>query len=58
MNRYPKVVILFMTGFEIFSAMTVYGFLSYEKGCVRIPNRELMEWFDDMLRKLKYCGKF
>lgn len=47
-----------MTGFEIFSAMTVYGFLSYEKGCVRIPNRELMEWFDDMLRKLKYCGKF
>lgn len=36
---------------EIFSAMTVYGFLSFEKGCVRIPNWELMERFDHILRK-------
>ncbi len=28
---------------EIFSAMVVYGFLSYENGRVRIPNKELME---------------
>ncbi len=28
---------------EIFSAMVVYGFLSYENGKVSIPNRELME---------------
>lgn len=41
---------------EIFSAMTVYGFLCYEKGCVRIPNRELMERFDDMLRKQPSLG--
>ena len=27
---------------EIFSAMVVYGFLSYENGRVRIPNKELM----------------
>lgn len=27
---------------EIFSAMVVYGFLSYENGCVSIPNKELM----------------
>lgn len=27
---------------EIFSAMVVYGFLSYENGFVSIPNRELM----------------
>ena len=27
---------------EIFSAMVVYGFLSYENGKVRIPNKELM----------------
>ena len=27
---------------EIFSAMIVYGFLSYEDGKVRIPNREIM----------------
>lgn len=41
---------------EIFSAMTVYGFLSFEKGCVRIPNHELMERFDDMLRKEPSLG--
>lgn len=41
---------------EIFSAMTIYGFLCYEKGCVRIPNHELMERFDDMLRKEPSLG--
>ena len=41
---------------EILSAMTVYGFLSFEKGCVRIPNRELMERFDDMLQKQPSLG--
>ncbi len=35
---------------EIFSAMGVYGFLSYENGQVTIPNRELMGKFDDMIR--------
>ncbi len=41
---------------EIFSAMTIYGFLCFEKGCVRIPNHELMERFDDMLRKEPSLG--
>lgn len=41
---------------EIFSAMVVYGFLSYENGCVRIPNKELMEKFDDMLLKEPSLG--
>ncbi len=36
---------------EIFSAMVVYGFLSYEKGYVSIPNMELMGNFNDMLKK-------
>lgn len=36
---------------EICSAMVVYGFLSYEGGCVSIPNKELMERFEDMVRK-------
>ncbi len=36
---------------EIFSAMVVYGFLSFEKGNVMIPNRELMEKYADMLRR-------
>lgn len=36
---------------EIFSAMVVYGFLSYSNGKVLIPNKELMDKFTDMLRK-------
>lgn len=35
---------------EIFSAMVVYGFLSYENGAVAIPNKELMDKFSDMLK--------
>lgn len=41
---------------EIFSAMVVYGFLSYENGYVSIPNRELMGKFDDMLQKEPSLG--
>lgn len=36
---------------EIYSAMLVYGFLSYENGRIRIPNKELMDKFGNMLRK-------
>lgn len=41
---------------EIFSAMVVYGFLSYNNGFVSIPNKELMDKFDDMLRKEASLG--
>jgi hypothetical protein len=41
---------------EIFSAMVVYGFLSYENGCVNIPNKELMDKFNDMLMKEPTLG--
>lgn len=41
---------------EIFSAMLVYGFLSYEEGKVSIPNKELMDKFEDMLRKEQSLG--
>lgn len=41
---------------EIFSAMVVYGFWSYENGKVSIPNKELMNKFDDMLQKEKSLG--
>lgn len=41
---------------EIFSAMVVYGFLSYEKGKVSIPNWELMDKFTDMLQKEPSLG--
>ncbi len=38
---------------EIFSAMVVYGFLSFENGMVSIPNRELMDKFCEAMRKVK-----
>lgn len=41
---------------EIFSAMVVYGFLSYENGKVSIPNKELMDKFVDMLQKETSLG--
>lgn len=41
---------------EIFSAMVVYGFLSYENGCVSIPNKELMDKFSDVLMKEPSLG--
>lgn len=36
---------------EIFSAMVVYGFLSYKDGYMTIPNKELLDKFADMLQK-------
>ena len=36
---------------EILSAMVVYGFLSYYNGKVYIPNKELMDKFDEMIQK-------
>lgn len=41
---------------EIFSAMVVYGFLSYENGKVCIPNKELLEKFADMMQKEPSLG--
>lgn len=41
---------------EILSAMVVYGFLSYYQGKVYIPNKELMDQFDEMLRKETSLG--
>ena len=55
-QEYAAVSMSLTTKDEIFSAMTVYGFLSFEKGCVRIPNHELMERFDDMLKKEPSLG--
>lgn len=41
---------------EIYSAMVVYGFLSYENGKVSIPNKELMDHFSKMLLKERSLG--
>ena len=34
---------------QIYSAMVVYGLLTYENGAVSVPNRELMDKFDELL---------
>ena len=41
---------------EIYSAMVVYGLLTYDNGKVCIPNRELMEKFDELLVKNESLG--
>ena len=55
-QEYAATSMRLKTRDEIFSAMVVYGFLSYEKGYVKIPNRELMGKFDDMLLKEPSLG--
>ena len=51
-QEYAATSMNLQTKNEIFSAMVVYGFLSFEKGRVSIPNRESMEKFDDILGKV------
>ena len=55
-QEYAAAAMRLETKSEIFSAMVVYGFLSYEDGKVRIPNKELMNKFDDMIQKEESLG--
>ncbi|MCD7813469.1 MAG: hypothetical protein LUH20_05365 [Lachnospiraceae bacterium] len=41
---------------EILSAMVVYGFLDYEEGKVRIPNKELMDELEKTIREREGLG--
>lgn len=55
-QEYAAVSMRLSTKDEIFSAMVVYGFLSYADGKVSIPNKELMDKFDDMIRREPSLG--
>ena len=55
-QEYAAVSMKLSTRDEILSAMVVYGFLSYYKGKVYIPNKELMDKFDEVLRKEPSLG--
>lgn len=55
-SEYAATSMNLTTKDEIFSAMVVYGFLSYENGLVSIPNKELMDKFGDMLVKEQSLG--
>ena len=59
MRNYAASSMSFSTKDEIFSAMVVYGFLTYYKGCVSIPNHELMLKFQEVMEKdgMKYIAK-
>lgn len=50
-QEYAATASRLQTKEEIFSAMVVYGFLSYEDGSVFIPNKELMMKFSEMLQR-------
>lgn len=55
-REYAATSMNLLTKDEIFSAMVVYGFLSYENGKVFIPNKELMDKFADMIQKENSLG--
>ena len=55
-QEYASVSMELTTKDEIFSAMVVYGFLSYADGYVSIPNKELMDKFAEMVRKRSDFG--
>lgn len=54
--EYAATSMKLQTKEEIFSAMVVYGFLTYRNGKVSVPNRELMDKFTVMLRKEPALG--
>ena len=55
-QEYASTSMNLTTRDEIFSAMVVYGFLTYKDGYVSIPNKELMDKFTDMIRKEPSLG--
>ncbi len=55
-QEYAATSMNLLTREEILSAMVVYGFLSYYNGKVYIPNKELMDKFDEMVQKEASLG--
>lgn len=55
-QEYAAASMRLTTKDEIYSAMVVYGLLTYEDGCVFIPNRELKESYAVMMKKEKSLG--
>ena len=55
-EEYASTSMELATKDEIYSAMVVYGFLTYSEGYVSIPNKELMDKFADMIRQKPAFG--
>ncbi len=56
MNEYAATSMQLDTKDEIYSAMVVYGLLTYKDGRVSIPNKELMDSFASMMKREKSLG--
>jgi hypothetical protein len=55
-QEYAAIAMELKTKDEIYSAMVVYGLLTYENGCVSIPNKELMNNFAALLKREESLG--
>lgn len=55
-QEYAAVSQQLYTKDEIYSAMLVYGLLTYKDGCVSIPNKELMDSYAAMMKKERTLG--
>lgn len=55
-QEYAAASMQLSTKDEIYSAMVVYGLLTYENGRVMIPNKELTDSFAVMMKKEKSLG--
>ena len=56
MQQYAATANVLHTKDQIYSAMVVYGLLTYENGKVFIPNKELMDKFDELLLSNQQLG--
>ncbi|MDE7038040.1 MAG: ATP-binding protein, partial [Lachnospiraceae bacterium] len=55
-QEYAAVSMRLSTKDEIYSAMVVYGLLTYANGSVFIPNKELMDSYASMMKKERSLG--
>lgn len=55
-QEYSSTSMELTTKDAVYSAMVVYGFLSFANGYVSIPNKELMDKFADMVRQKPTFG--
>lgn len=55
-QEYAAVSMQLSTRDEIYSAMVIYGLLTYEDGYVSIPNKELMESYAAMMKREPSLG--
>ncbi len=56
LQEYAATSLQLDTKDEIYSAMVIYGLLTFEDGCVSIPNKELMDSYASMMKRERSLG--